>query len=526
MHSEQYLAEYLRLSIEDGDSSLEDGDSPLESGDAVSGRNESQSIAHQRKLISDYREEKGLYLDRQVLEFVDDGYSGTNFDRPAVRQLLSLVREGRICCIIVKDISRFGRNFLEVGDYLEQIFPFMGVRFIAINDGYDSNDYDGTTGGIELAFRNLLYDMYSKDLSVKMCSALEIRRKRGDFIGPRPPFGYQFGSCKKKLEIDPEAAGTVKKIFRLAGQGYSTGQIAVRLNEERIPTPGQYKNGRSGKEEYHMLRGKGYWDRKMVLKILQNKVYLGIVENAKNKVTEIGGKHFKRVPDEERICVSGMHDPVITEEEFHKASNAIKERGAQKGKKHCFDNRSVLSGKLKCKNCGKSLVRIACTTVPCYTCERSGYEKESGCFAGRLKEPDVEAEILECICQKMKLKHEESEKKPVSPGTGSIPESKGALQTRLDALKAKKQALYEDYKLERISRGDYAERVGVLREETVNLQEQMERMRLAEQEEKERVQGTWAAEGLTRELVDRYIDRVDVDREGKLELVWKDGRQA
>ena len=103
MHSEQYLAEYLRLSIEDGDSSLEDGDSALEGGDAVFGGNESQSIAHQRKLISDYRAEKELYLDRQALEFVDDGYSGTNFERPAVRRLLSLVREGRICCIIVKD---------------------------------------------------------------------------------------------------------------------------------------------------------------------------------------------------------------------------------------------------------------------------------------------------------------------------------------------------------------------------------------------------------------------------------------
>ena len=100
-----------------------------------------------------------------------------------------MVREGKICCIIVKDISRFGRNYLEVGDYLEQIFPFLGVRFIAVNDGYDSNDYEGTTGGIEIAFKSFLYDMYSKDLSVKMCSALKVRRKRGDFIGPRPPFG-------------------------------------------------------------------------------------------------------------------------------------------------------------------------------------------------------------------------------------------------------------------------------------------------------------------------------------------------
>ena len=178
--AERILAEYLRLSVEDGD---------IVSKDAKA---ESDSIGHQRDLITRYIREKQIYPFIQPLEFVDDGYSGTNFDRPAVKEMLSLVRAGKICCIVVKDLSRFGRNYLEVGDYLEQIFPFMGVRFIAINDGYDSNDYIGTTGGIEIAFKSLLYDMYSKDLSEKMRSSLLIRRKRGDFIGPRAPFGYRF----------------------------------------------------------------------------------------------------------------------------------------------------------------------------------------------------------------------------------------------------------------------------------------------------------------------------------------------
>ena len=168
----QFLAEYLRLSVEDGD---------VVSNDAKA---ESDSISHQRELIARYVRDKGICPAAQPLEFVDDGYSGTNFDRPAVKEMLSMVREGKICCIIVKDISRFGRNYLEVGDYLEQIFPFMGVRFIAINDGYDSNDYIGTTGGIEIAFKSLLYDMYSKDLSEKMRSSLIVRRKRG-FYRPK-----------------------------------------------------------------------------------------------------------------------------------------------------------------------------------------------------------------------------------------------------------------------------------------------------------------------------------------------------
>ena len=132
----KFLAEYLRLSVEDGD---------IVSNDVKA---ESDSIIHQRELITRYVSDKQIYSAMQPLEFVDDGYSGTNFDRPAVKKMLSLVRKGEIRCIIVKDISRFGRNYLEVGDYLEQIIPFLGVRFIAINDGYDSDDYIGTTGGI------------------------------------------------------------------------------------------------------------------------------------------------------------------------------------------------------------------------------------------------------------------------------------------------------------------------------------------------------------------------------------------
>ena len=164
--AEKVLVEYLRLSIEDGD--IVSNNEKLES----------DSISHQRELIAEYRERKKLFPGAQAMEIVDDGYSGTNFERPGVHRLLSMARSREIDCIIVKDISRFGRNYLEVGDYLEQIFPFLGIRFISVNDDYDSDDYLGTTGGIEVAFRSLLYDMYSRDLSVKMCSALEVRRKR------------------------------------------------------------------------------------------------------------------------------------------------------------------------------------------------------------------------------------------------------------------------------------------------------------------------------------------------------------
>ena len=517
---EQFVAEYLRLSIEDGDV-VSDSD-----------KEESDSIQHQRELISRYLHEENLYPDMQTLEFVDDGYSGTNFERPAVRRMLSMVREGKICCIIVKDISRFGRNYLEVGDYLEQILPFMGVRFIAVGDGYDSNDYEGTTGGIEIAFRSFLYDLYSKDLSVKMRSALEVRRKRGDFIGPRPPFGYRFSENKKVLAVDQEAAKYVRRIFEFAGMGYSTGRIAVKLNEEKIPTPGQYKN--RGNPQYHLLDGEGYWNRNMVLKILENKVYLGMVVNGKYRVTKVGGNQFKRVADEEQVCVSGRHEAIVTEQEFMKASEVIKYRGCQRGKEHKGKQDSILLGKLRCGNCKRSLNRIVCTKVPCFVCGRAKYDKGGGCFSGRIMEPEAEEVVLKYINQRLEKQYKEQECKgmelPEQDGGSSKQDivqkkNKGALlEKKLDALKVEKQYLYEHFKLKQVDRDLYLNKVGELREEERVICEEIRRAKEEKDRDREGQENQSSfqkVDGLTKEIVKQMIDVIYVNEEGEFEVIWK-----
>lgn len=536
----RFLAEYLRLSVEDGD---------VVSSDV---KIESDSIIHQRELITRYVSDKQIYPKMQSLEFVDDGYSGTNFDRPAVRQMLSMVREGKICCIVVKDISRFGRNYLEVGDYLEQIFPFMGVRFIAINDGYDSDDYIGTTGGIEIAFKSLLYDMYSKDLSEKMCSSLLVRRKRGDFIGPRAPFGYQFSDNKKVLAVDDVAAQYVKRIFELACEGYGTGKIAKKLNKEKVPTPGRYKNRK--KSQYHIIDGEGYWDSGKVRKVLQNKVYLGTVVNGKNKVTEIGGSHFRQVPDEEQICVPDRHEAIITEQEFISASEVIKNRGCQKGKKHTLKRESVLLGKLRCGHCKRSLIRINCTRIPCFTCKKAGYEevssgdtmipseahvpcdkKEEGskCIHERLSEPELESAILECINQKLgqeilDQKDQEQDVLLSVPDIKKMKQMRIALEKKMDSLKIEKQYLYEQYKRNQMERRIYLNKVEALREEESRLGEQIQKI----QEEGERVgenceiqqqevEYAGKSESLTRDLVDQWIDTIYVYGKSQFDIIYK-----
>ncbi len=523
----QFLAEYLRLSVEDGD---------IVSNDTKA---ESDSIGHQRELIARYISEKQIYPSIQPVEFVDDGYSGTNFDRPAVRKMLSLVREGKICCIIVKDISRFGRNYLEVGDYLEQIFPFMGVRFIAVNDGYDSNDYIGTTGGIEIAFKSLLYDMYSKDLSEKMRSSLLIRRKRGDFIGPRAPFGYQFSDNKKILAVDGVASQYVKRIFGLACEGCGTGKIAELLNKERVPTPGQYKNRE--KLQYHIMDGEGYWNCGKVRKVLQNKVYMGTVVNGRTKVTEVGGSHFRQVPDAEQICVPDMHEPIVTEHEFLLASEVIKNNGCQKGKKHNRKEEGVLQGKLRCGNCKRSLVRIRRKSTPCFTCQKAAYEQESECVSERLSEPELEAAVLERINQELVeeiLDRRDQESDAVYLATDgrqsklpSVKEMKKmcmVLEQKQDSLKREQQYLYEQYKLDQMERGAYLNRVGALRKEESRLSEQLQKIqdeREQREEEssshQEEAEYTGKMESLTRGVVDECIEDIYVYGKSQFDIIYK-----
>lgn len=496
------MAKYLRLSVEDGD---------VVSNDTKA---ESDSINHQRELIDRFISEKQIFPSMQSLEFVDDGYSGTNFDRPAVREMLSLVKEGKICCIIVKDLSRFGRNYLEVGDYLEQIFPFMGVRFIAINDGYDSNDYIGTTGGIEIAFKSLLYDMYSKDLSEKMRSSLLIRRKRGDFIGPRAPFGYQFSNNKKILAIDEVAAQYVRRIFGLACEGCGTGRIAKLLNKEKIPTPGQYKNRE--KLQYHIMDGEGYWDSGKVRRILQNKVYTGTVVNGRTRVTEIGGRHFKPMPDEEQICAPGRHEAIVTEREYLLALEVLKNNGCQKGKKHTLKQESVLLGKARCGHCKRSLLRSGCATIPYFICKKAGYEEDpcgdafmtgpspaktrasgkkkenTGCINERLSKPELEAAVLECINEELEQgildgKIHESNTDFSVADHRKIKKMCKALEQKQDSLKIEKQYLYEQYKRNQMERKIYLNRVEALRQEERSLSEQIKYLQEARGQCEEKV---------------------------------------
>lgn len=262
---------YVRLSKEDGD------------------KVESDSIVNQKELIRQYLTDKPDIEVHSVR--VDDGYSGANFDRPAFQQLLKDIRSGQIDCVIVKDLSRFARNFVEAGRFLDQEFPLYGVRFIAINDGYDSIQRKGGADDIVLPFKNLVNDAYCRDISVKIRSQLEVKRKKGDFIGSFAVYGYlKDPNDRHKLVIDEYAADVVRDIFKWKLEGLSQQRIAERLDDHGILSPMEYKRycGMKYKSGFQ-INPKARWTAVAIGRILKNEFYVGTLVQYRN--TKICSSH-------------------------------------------------------------------------------------------------------------------------------------------------------------------------------------------------------------------------------------------
>ena len=237
---------------------------------------ESNSIESQRGMVLHAIEHMPEYADAHIAEFCDDGFSGRNFRRPGVERLLRQVQEGGIQCIIVKDLSRFGRNYLEAGSYIFRVFPALGVRFIALNDGFDSQR-EMEENSLEVSFRTLLYDIYSRDLSDKVKSALYGKARRGEYVCALAPYGYRKDSTDKhRIVPDADAAAQVRRIFRMAASGQSTRQIARTMNEEQILTPLQYRRANGcGRTVWNCIGEENFWTQQTVAKILRDERYTG-----------------------------------------------------------------------------------------------------------------------------------------------------------------------------------------------------------------------------------------------------------
>ena len=326
---------YARLSRDDGD------------------KLESDSIINQKALIRDFLSKHPEI--HAVSEKTDDGYSGVNFDRPAFQEMMEDIRSGKINCVVVKDLSRFGRNYIEAGNYIERVFPFLGVRFIAINDNYDSLDRNQSDSLI-IPFKNLINDAYCKDISVKIRSQLEIKRKKGQFIGAFAAYGYlKDEEDHNKLVVDTYASEIVRAIFKCKIQGMSQGRIANKLNMQGVLCPMEYKLSLGMKVQTNFrVHKKALWSSKTVTRILANEIYTGVL--VQGKVGTPNYKIKKILPRDEAdwIRVEGVI-PVIIDRDMFDSVQMILAKDIRIAPEE--DVVYPLSGFVKCADCGQNMVR-------------------------------------------------------------------------------------------------------------------------------------------------------------------------
>lgn len=381
----QYLcASYVRLSQDDGD------------------KEESNSILNQKSLIRDFMHKHPEYT--LVREYADDGYSGVNFDRPAFQEMMDDVKAGRINCIIVKDLSRFGRNYIETGKYLEQVFPFLGVRFIAINDNVDTGRSQTDAEQFVLPFKNLFNDSYCKDISTKVRSQLAIKRKNGDFVGSFACYGYMKDPADhNRLIIDPEAAEIVRSIFTWKIQGLSAERIADKLNSQGVACPMEYKRGQGLKVSTNFrTNDRAKWSPVTVLRILKNEVYVGVTTQGKVTTPSYKIKRLVEKPESEWDRVEGTHEAIIPQDVFD-AVQALMLRDTRispnKEKVYLF------SGFLCCADCKLNMTRrirrYKDKGYAYYSC--AGYRRGSGCTSHIISEKLLYDAVLAAVQQQFKL---------------------------------------------------------------------------------------------------------------------------
>ena len=331
-------AGYIRLSIED------------------SGKTNGYSLENQEKLVRDY------IADRQDLRlyrlYIDNGATGTVFERPAFDEMMQDMKDGKINCIVVKDLSRLGRNYLEAGNYLEQIFPFFRVRFISITDGYDSNSPDVTDESLIIPLKNIINEGYAKDISLKITTSFESRKKQGQFMGRYPVYGYLKDPANKNhLIINPETCGIVRRIFQMRDSGMALGAIASQLNAEGIPSPARYLwiKGLS-KEERHQ---DSYWDRINVKRLLTNKMYLGILVYGKERSSFAKGIKRQRVPESEWKYVPNAHEAIIDQELFDSVQKKLEDTKQNflnmTGINEDYRPENLFRGRIHCSDCGGAM---------------------------------------------------------------------------------------------------------------------------------------------------------------------------
>ena len=514
---------YLRLSKEDGDVA---GSETLQSN----------SIENQKEYIEDYIHSKP---EIKIVDFyVDDGYSGVNFDRPDFQRMLQDIKNKKIDCVIVKDLSRLGRNYIEVGRYIERLFPLLGVRFIAINDNFDSADDTAASNNIIIPFKNLINDAYCRDISIKIRSHLEVKRKRGEFIGAFAVYGYMRGKDKNKLIVDPYAAEIVKEIFGMKMDGMSQQAIADELNSLGILSPAEYKKEQgSGYKTVFQTHSKAKWTAMAVMRVLTNEIYVGTMIQGKESTPNYKVKVREKRPREEWIRIENAHEAIISRADFEIISDIIqKDTRVTAGKRAV----SIYSGYLVCADCGCSMVRKKAYSgsfeYVYYVCSGNKKNKDT-CSSHRISENALNVAVTKTL--QLHLKHladlQESILYIRKTSCNSDKIKMMVLQSEkikgdIEKYNRLKLECYEDYKNELITQGEYLlfkkeldNRIEDTKKAATELSKK-KRMLLDGRYEKESFMEKFLTSKdieLKRSLFVRFISQIYVYEDRRIEIIFR-----
>ncbi|GHU87726.1 resolvase [Clostridia bacterium] len=508
-----------------------------------SGKKDGESIINQQDMLERYVSERPEFTLKAV--YVDNGETGVDFLRPAWNDLMSECKAGRINAIVLKDLSRLGRNYIETGEYLEKILPLLGVRLIAVNDQYD-NLHLTNNERLMSNLKNLVNDIYAKDISLKSSAALAIKQKNGEFIGDYAAYGYlKDPADKHRLVVDPETAPIVRQIFQWKVEGVGTSQICRRLNDAGILSPLRYRleKGIVKSEKYRT----NVWQVHTIQIILKNPVYLGHIAQGKHVGALCEGKGRSRAKADDWIIVPNMHEPIVTQEIFDLAKTVMANRTAEyksaDGKfAHYTAPEQLLKGLIFCADCGKSLLRykqVTCGGAKCdwiYLCR--SYEMIKECNKKRIYQADLERAVYDAIrleiekCADIggiidKLNRESGHKSRLARFDADIEECERELK-RIIGLR---QGVYEDYAAKILTVSEYRFATEKYNADTTKLQARLDAARAdrAAYTQNSTPTNKWLAafsrfrdaHELTAEMAQALVERVEVSDYNKVHIIFK-----
>ncbi|WP_317368324.1 recombinase family protein [uncultured Tyzzerella sp.] len=436
---------------------------------------ESNSIENQQILLNNFIKNNTYF--KLINTYIDNGITGTSFNREQFKNLINDIKLNKINCVIVKDLSRFGRNYIETGQYLEEILPKLNVRFIAVNDNYDSINLD-CTHILNLHIKNIINDMYAKDISKKICTSLKTKQLNGDFIGSVACFGYKKSKDNKyKLEIDDYASDIVKKIFSLRLDGKSYLAIAKQLNSLNIPCPNKYKfdNKILFDEKYKNC----LWTESTIKKILKNQTYLGHTIQGTKRKQLYNNKNIKSVPKDEQIIVYNTHTPIIDEDTFLKVeqmNKLNKEKYANSESNLTKKSNNLYKNILKCGECGSRLY----LTNKYYKCSKNKVAKDLCCF-DKISKDELDNVIFNSLKTQINVLLDKNKIKINNENLSTCLENIKNIDKEINKIPLLYEKLYNDYLKKLLTESEYLdfrqkyiEKEDLLLKEKQNLQQQYE----------------------------------------------------